>query len=183
MPDGPADRDGRIRPGDRLIAINDQTIEGMQQAVQLIREAQNFVKLCISHIKPPGSVRRKLSDDVIPIKLKTSIADPSDILIYQENVHCTNSLHDKSDDSFNDDDVNNLPHTDVHTADVSTMSQIESIKSEIVEEHYAPCNTGKYMNLFRIEIVKKLNIIVFEIKRYIVFKDDSFRIICGFLLL
>jgi hypothetical protein len=63
------------------------------------------------------------------------------------------------------------------------MSQIESIKSEIVEEHYAPCNTGKYMNLFRIEIVKKLNIIVFEIKRYIVFKDDSFRIICGFLLL
>ena len=141
MPDGPADRDGRIRPGDRLIAINDQTIAGMQQAVQLIREAQNFVKLCISHIKPPGSVRRKLSDDVIPIKLKTSIADPSDILIYQENVHCTNSLHDKSDDSFNDDDVNNLPHTDVHTADVSTMSQIESIKSEIVEEHYAPCNT------------------------------------------
>lgn len=119
----------------------------MQQAVQLIREAQNFVKLCISHIKPPGSVRRKLSDDVIPTKLKASMADPSDILIYQENFHCTNSLHDKSDDSFDDeDDVNTLPHTDVHTADVSTMSQIESIKSEIVEDHHAPCNTGKYYN-------------------------------------
>lgn len=124
----------------------------MQQAVQLIREAQNFVKLCISHIKPPGSVRRKLSDDVIPTKLKASMADPSDFLIYQETFHCTNSLHDQSDDSFDDDDddVNNLPHTDVHTGDVSTMSQIESIKSEIVEEsevpaHYAPCNTGKYI--------------------------------------
>lgn len=162
-PGGPADKDGRIRPGDRLLAINDQTIEEMQQAVQLIREAKNFVKLCVCQIKAPGSVRRKICDDVISTKLKQSMADPSDILIYHENI---NSLHDDSDESFDDDDVYNLPHTnvytdvqtdvqtnvqtdvhtDVHTADVSTMSQIESIKSEIVEtespQQYAPCNTA-----------------------------------------
>lgn len=139
----------------------------MQQAVQLIREAQNFVKLCISHIKPPGSVRRKLSDDVIPTKLKASMADPSDILIYQENFHCTNSLHDKSDDSFDDeDDVNTLPHTDVHTADVSTMSQIESIKSEIVEEHHAPCNTGKY-------IINRKQKIILLMSYFMTFQESS----------
>ncbi|XP_076073752.1 tyrosine-protein phosphatase non-receptor type 13-like isoform X3 [Mytilus galloprovincialis] len=169
-PGGPADKDGRIHPGDRLLAINDQTIEGMQQAVQLIREAQNFVKLYVCQIKPPKSVRRKICDDVISTKLKQSMADPSDLLIYHENI---NPLHDNSDDSFDDDDddVYNSPHTnvytdvhtdvqadvqndvhtdvytdvhtDVHTADVSTMSQIESIKSEIVEipQQYAPCNT------------------------------------------
>lgn len=142
-PGGPADQDGRIKPGDRLIAINDQTVHGMQQAVQLIREAKNFVKLCVSKIKPPGSVRRNIYDDVIPTKLKSSIADPSDLFIYQSNIHKSNSSHDGSGDSF-DDNVNSLPHTDVYTADVSTMSQIESIKSEIVEtvpENYAPDNT------------------------------------------
>ena len=39
-PDGPADRDGRIHPGDRVIAINGQSLEGMPHhvAVDLIRK-------------------------------------------------------------------------------------------------------------------------------------------------
>ncbi len=39
-PDGPADRDGRIHPGDRVIAINGQSLEGMPHhvAVDLMRK-------------------------------------------------------------------------------------------------------------------------------------------------
>lgn len=57
---GPAFRDGQIKPGDQIIAINDHSLEGIQhhEAVTMIKESENKVKLLISQVKPPGSLDR-----------------------------------------------------------------------------------------------------------------------------
>lgn len=59
--DGPAFKDGRIKPGDRILAINDLSLEGMQhhEAVNMIKQSPNQVKLLISQVKPPGSLRKR----------------------------------------------------------------------------------------------------------------------------
>lgn len=52
-PDGPAAADGRIQPGDRIIAINGHSLEGMPHhvAVDLIRDSPAIVQLVISRDK------------------------------------------------------------------------------------------------------------------------------------
>ncbi|XP_074647744.1 tyrosine-protein phosphatase non-receptor type 13-like isoform X2 [Tubulanus polymorphus] len=49
-PAGPADLDGRVHPGDRIIAINGQSLEGLPhyKAVELIRDSPNPVQLLLS---------------------------------------------------------------------------------------------------------------------------------------
>ena len=49
-PGGPADEDGRIHPGDRIIAINGQSLEGIphHKAVDMIRESPPLVQLLLS---------------------------------------------------------------------------------------------------------------------------------------
>ena len=50
IPGGPAAADGRVRAGDRIIAINGHSLEGMPHhvAVELIRDAPALVQLVIS---------------------------------------------------------------------------------------------------------------------------------------
>ena len=46
IPGGPAERNGKVRAGDRIIAINGQSLEGLphQRAVELIRDSHNQVR-------------------------------------------------------------------------------------------------------------------------------------------
>ena len=63
LKDGPAARTGQIQAGDRLIAINGVSLEGVQhhEAVQLIRESVSSVTLLVSQMRAPATVRRKTS--------------------------------------------------------------------------------------------------------------------------
>ncbi|XP_076444259.1 tyrosine-protein phosphatase non-receptor type 13-like isoform X5 [Babylonia areolata] len=63
MKDGPAARTGQIKAGDRLIAINGISLEGVQhhEAVQLIRDSVRSVRLLLSQMQPPVSIKQKLN--------------------------------------------------------------------------------------------------------------------------
>ena len=53
---GPAERSGQVHAGDRIIAINGQSLEGMahHQAVELIRQSPN--KVC--HLSSTASLKK-----------------------------------------------------------------------------------------------------------------------------
>ena len=72
---GPAYRDSRIKPGDRILAINDRSVEGLphHKAVKIIKKSSSHVKLKIAQVRPPRSLRKKDNDDpVFQAKLKGS---------------------------------------------------------------------------------------------------------------
>ncbi|XP_050390913.1 tyrosine-protein phosphatase non-receptor type 13 isoform X2 [Patella vulgata] len=71
VPRGPAYRSGYIFPGDRIVAINDNRLEGVEHrgAVQMIRDSGVNVKLLIAQARAPPTLRRKhleqeLSDEL-----------------------------------------------------------------------------------------------------------------------
>ena len=78
---GPAHRDSRIKPGDRILAINDRSVEGLphHKAVKIIKKSSSHVKLKISQVKPPRSLRKKDNDDALfQMKLKGSFVSEPD---------------------------------------------------------------------------------------------------------
>ncbi|ESO95858.1 hypothetical protein LOTGIDRAFT_89318, partial [Lottia gigantea] len=60
VPNGPADRSGQIFPGDRILAINSQSLEGVQHqgAVKIIRDSKSDVTLLLSQVRAPRTLRR-----------------------------------------------------------------------------------------------------------------------------
>ncbi|GFO18600.1 tyrosine-protein phosphatase non-receptor type 13, partial [Plakobranchus ocellatus] len=61
VPGGPAERDGRIKCGDRLIAIGATSLEGKQhhEAVAMIRDSGPSVTFLVSQVRPPGTVKKR----------------------------------------------------------------------------------------------------------------------------
>jgi hypothetical protein len=68
IPGSPADQDGRIQPGDRIIAINGKSVEGLphHRVVALIRDSHQHVALLVSQPLNPMEVPDLLSRDSSP---------------------------------------------------------------------------------------------------------------------
>lgn len=154
-PGGPAFRNGHIKPGDQLIAINGQNLEGVQhhEAVKMIRYSGDTVRLLVSQVRAPKSIKRKVDLRDAMAKLRTSNASPSDIEIYGQISDGDRENRDNSDHIH----VDNIPfdhvRDDPSVADVSTMSQIESIESEIfpvtdLPQDSQPIPAGVYRILY-----------------------------------
>lgn len=154
-PGGPAFRNGHIKPGDQLIAINGQNLEGVQhhEAVKMIRYSGDTVRLLVSQVRAPKSIKRKVDLRDAMAKLRTSNASPSDIGIYGQISDEDHNNQDNSDHIH----VDNIPfdhvRDDPSVADVSTMSQIESIESEIfpvtdLPQDSQPIPAGVYSILY-----------------------------------
>ena len=56
IPGGAADRSGQIHPGDRIIAINGQSLEGIphQRAVEILRDSANKVRVTRGGVREGG---------------------------------------------------------------------------------------------------------------------------------
>ncbi|KAL4240657.1 Protein tyrosine phosphatase [Mactra antiquata] len=111
---GSAFKDGRIKPGDRLIAINDKNVEGLphHEAVCMIKESPNSVKLTIAQILPPGSIKRGdnyYDDPVFQAKLKASVMDK-----HKNSDEENSSFEQTADDNVSPDVITVRNSNDVH---------------------------------------------------------------------
>ncbi|XP_025086177.1 tyrosine-protein phosphatase non-receptor type 13-like isoform X6 [Pomacea canaliculata] len=110
LKDGPAARDGQICAGDRLIAINGVSLEGVQhqEAVRLIRDSEHTVTLLISQIRPPKTVRRKGDTSRVHDQVKsTDIVNMEDPKCYSDDddVYCENPLCNDSPSISHSSDI------------------------------------------------------------------------------
>ncbi|KAH3747177.1 hypothetical protein DPMN_181598 [Dreissena polymorpha] len=108
--DGPAFKDGRIKPGDQILEINGSNLSEVQHhdAVKLIKESENTVKFLISQVKPPRSLKHRDNDDaVFQWKLQNSMVSKS---IDMEDRESDSSRNSPSNlpvcDELTDSDVN-----------------------------------------------------------------------------
>ncbi|XP_061603232.1 tyrosine-protein phosphatase non-receptor type 13 isoform X2 [Phyllopteryx taeniolatus] len=73
-PGGPADVDGYLKPGDRLIALNDLNLEGLSHAatIEVLQNAPDDVALVVS--QPKERLYKESSSDSSPTKTKSTLA-------------------------------------------------------------------------------------------------------------
>lgn len=126
---GPAYKDGRIKAGDQIIAINDESLEGVQHhdAVNMIKDSEDTVKLLISQVKPPGSLRQPDTDigadEEFHSKLKQSLA---------KHKHISHDDHNSSKDSM--ESLLHAVHTPNGTADVNNDDTINEKDNKKIEK-------------------------------------------------
>uniref|UniRef100_A0A7M4DVB1 FERM and PDZ domain containing 2 n=1 Tax=Crocodylus porosus TaxID=8502 RepID=A0A7M4DVB1_CROPO len=72
IPGGPADRAGRIKPGGRLISVNNVSLEGVSfnTAVKIIQSSPDEVELIIS--QPKGTIQFWVSLSIGPLRISLS---------------------------------------------------------------------------------------------------------------
>lgn len=104
---GPANKAGCIRPGDRLVAINGQSLEGVQhhQAVQMIRESDDLVTLLVSQVRAPTTLRRK----VVSVDALTPASSAVHSLPQSGDVGQSDSLVDQAVFHSSYGDLRNIP--------------------------------------------------------------------------
>ncbi|XP_061657139.1 tyrosine-protein phosphatase non-receptor type 13 isoform X3 [Syngnathoides biaculeatus] len=73
-PGGPADVDGYLKPGDRLIAVNDLNLEGLSHAatIEVLQNAPDDVTLLVS--QPKEKLYKESSSDSSPTKTNSTLA-------------------------------------------------------------------------------------------------------------
>ena len=142
LKDGPADRTGQIQAGDRLIAINGVSLEGVQhhEAVQLIRESISSVTLLVSQMRAPATVRRKTSgvredfdiddNDAICHSDEDGDLEPTDYhqsLPHPANIPHTNSVAASASHLSHHSPVHRLIHPSHNRPDFVDGSHITSV--------------------------------------------------------
>ena len=122
---GPAHRDGRIKPGDRLLAINECSVEGLphHDAVKMIKKSSSQVKLKISQIRPPGSLRKRDHDDIgFHMKLRGSCNGELE----------KDNMEKEASSSLHADDTSTMPVITVHD-NVSVHSEDKNENDKKIE--------------------------------------------------
>ena len=125
---GPAFHDSRIKPGDRIVAINDVGLEGKvhHEAVEMIKHSEVFVKLLIAQIKPPGSLKKRDNDDEMFLtKLRES-----NIRHDRDSKDLSSSRSDVEPDP---DLSSSIPVITVRTASVHSQSKNDKNKNKNIE--------------------------------------------------
>ncbi|GFR71734.1 tyrosine-protein phosphatase non-receptor type 13 [Elysia marginata] len=110
VPGGPAERDGRIKCGDRLIAIGATSLEGKQhhEAVAMIRDSGPKVTFLVSQVRPPGTIKRRNQSATEKEELERKLRDS--MLKYSDG-----GFQDSGGgDEFSNQDANHMKESHLH---------------------------------------------------------------------